>query len=160
MAITEPGAGSDVLGVRTSARRVAGGWVLNGSKMFITNGSSADLIVVVARTELAARPSRSLSLLVVEPAVSPVQRGGSLDKVGQVEAETSELFFDDVFVPGENVLGEVGAGFGYLVERLAQERLAAAIASVAHARAALEETVGYVRERSAFGRPIGDFQAT
>lgn len=159
MAITEPGAGSDVLGIRTNARRVDGGWVLSGTKMFITNGSSADLIIVVARTEPDARPSRSLSLFVVEAATSQIGRGVSLDKAGQTEVETSELFFDDVHVPDSNLLGERGAGFGYLMERLAQERLSCAVAALAHAREALEQTIGYVRQRHAFGQPIGGFQA-
>jgi alkylation response protein AidB-like acyl-CoA dehydrogenase len=159
MAITEPGAGSDVLGIRTTATRVDSGWLLSGAKTFITNGSSADLIVVAAKSE-EAKPSRAISLLVVETAHSPVGRGGSLDKVGQTEAETSELFFDNVFVPADNLLGQPGAGFGYMVERLAQERLSCAIASLAHARVALDDTISYTRQRSAFGQPIGDFQAT
>jgi len=159
IAITEPGAGSDVLGIRTTATRVEHGWLLRGAKTFITNGSSADLIVVAARSE-TAKPSRSLSLFVVETAKSVIGRGASLDKVGQAEAETSELFFDDVFVEADNLLGEPGAGFGYMVERLAQERLACAIAALAQARAALEETIYYVRQRTAFGQSIGAFQAT
>jgi alkylation response protein AidB-like acyl-CoA dehydrogenase len=159
IAITEPDAGSDVLGIRSTATPVACGWLLNGAKTFITNGSSADLILVVAKSE-AARPSQAMSIFVVDTARSPVRRGGSLGKVGQAEAETSELFFDDVFVPADNLLGQPGAGFGYLMDRLAQERLSCAVASVAHARAALELTLDYVRHRFAFGQPIGSLQAT
>jgi len=159
IAITEPGAGSDVLGLRTTATRVEAGWLLNGAKTFITNGSSADLIVVAAKSE-DAKPSRAISLLVVETAHSPVGRGGSLDKVGQTEAETSELFFDDVFVPADNLLGESGRRVRLYGRTAAQERLSCAIASLAHARTALDDTIAYTRSRSAFGRPIGDFQAT
>jgi alkylation response protein AidB-like acyl-CoA dehydrogenase len=159
IAITEPGAGSDVLGIRTTATRDASGWVLNGAKTFITNGSSADLIIVAAKSE-KAKPGRSISLFVVEPEVSPIGRGASLEKVGQTEVETSELFFDDVHVPEANLLGEPGAGFGYLVQRLAQERLSCAVASLGHARAALDETIEYVRQRTAFGQSVGAFQAT
>jgi len=159
IAITEPGAGSDVLGIRTTAARDGSGWILNGAKTFITNGSSADLIIVAAKSE-KDKASRSISLFVVETAVSPVGRGPSLQKVGQTEVETSELFFDNVYVDAANLLGEPGAGFGYMVERLAQERLSCAIASLGHARAALDETIEYVRQRSAFGQPIGSFQAS
>jgi alkylation response protein AidB-like acyl-CoA dehydrogenase len=159
IAITEPGAGSDVLGIRTTARRDGSGWILNGAKTFITNGSSADLIIVAAKSE-QGKPSRSISLFVVETAVSPIGRGPSLEKVGQTEVETSELFFDDVYVQDANLLGEPGSGFGYMVERLAQERLSCAVASLGHARAALDETIEHVRHRSAFGQSIGAFQAT
>jgi len=159
IAITEPGAGSDVLGIRTTATRMGSGWVLNGSKTFTTNGSSADLIIVAAKSE-ADKPSRSMSLFVVEADRAKFGRGASLEKIGQTEAETSELFFDDVFVDGSSLLGEAGAGFGYIVERLAQERLSCAVAALGHARGALEETIEYVRQRSAFGQPIGSFQAT
>jgi alkylation response protein AidB-like acyl-CoA dehydrogenase len=159
IAITEPSAGSDVLGIRTTATRTRSGWVLNGSKTFATNGSSADLIIVAAKSE-AAKPSQSISLFVVEADKAAIGRGASLEKIGQTEAETSELFFDDVFVDGSSLLGEAGAGFGYIVERLAQERLSCAVAALGHARAALEETIEYVRQRSAFGQPIGSFQAT
>jgi long-chain-acyl-CoA dehydrogenase len=140
IAITEPGAGSDVLGIRTTATRDGSGWILNGAKTFITNGSSADLIIVAAKSE-KDKASRSISLFVVETAMSPVGRGPSLEKVGQTEVETSELFFDNVYVDAANLLGEPGAGFGYMVERLAQERLSCAIASLGHARAAMDETI-------------------
>jgi alkylation response protein AidB-like acyl-CoA dehydrogenase len=159
IAITEPGAGSDVLGIRTTATRDGSGWVLNGAKTFITNGSSADLIIVAAKSE-KAKPSRSISLFVVEPEISPIGHGASLEKIGQAEVETSELFFDNVYVPDANLLGESGAGFGYMVQRLAQERLSCAVASLGHARAALDDTIEYVRQRSAFGHSIGAFQAT
>jgi alkylation response protein AidB-like acyl-CoA dehydrogenase len=159
IAITEPVAGSDVLGIRTTARRDGSAWILNGAKTFITNGSSADLIIVAANSE-QGKPSRSISLFVVETGVSPVGRGLSLEKVGQTEVETSELFFDNVCVPDTNLLGEPGAGFGYMMDRLAQERLSCAVASLGHARAAVDETIEYVRHRSAFGQSIGSFQAT
>jgi alkylation response protein AidB-like acyl-CoA dehydrogenase len=159
IAITEPGAGSDVLGIRTTATRMGSGWTLNGAKTFTTNGSSADLIIVAAKSE-ADKPSRSISLFVVEADKVVLGRGASLEKIGQTEAETSELFFDNVWVDGFSLLGEAGAGFGYMVERLAQERLSCAVAALGHARAAFEETIEYVRQRSAFGQPIGSFQAT
>lgn len=158
LAMTEPSGGSDLAALRTTAVRVEGGWLLNGSKSFITNGYSADLVVVATRTspELGAR---GISLFVVEAGMRGFERGRKLDKVGQPESDTAELFFADVFVPDENVLGEVDAGFGYMMQRLVGERIGAAVSNLAHARQILEETLDYVRERTAFGQPVGSFQA-
>lgn len=160
IAITEPDAGSDVLGIRTNAQRTDSGWVLNGTKTFITNGSSADLVIVVAMTEPTARPARSLSLFVVETNECEIGRSAPFSKLGQTEVETCELSFKNVHLGAGNLLGEPGAGFGYLMERLAQERLSCAVASLSHAREALAQTITYVRQRRAFGQPIGSFQET
>lgn len=157
IAMTEPGAGSDLASLRTTARPDGDGWVLDGSKTFITNGLSADLVVVAARTgEGSARSS--ITLFAVEADTEGFTRGRKLEKVGQPEADTGELFFSAARVPAENVLGEVGAGFGYMMERLPQERISVACANIAHAAAALARTLEYVTERQAFGRPIGSFQ--
>jgi alkylation response protein AidB-like acyl-CoA dehydrogenase len=153
--MTEPGAGSDLAAIRTTARRDGDDWIVNGAQTFITNGSRADLVVVAVRT---GPGRRDLSLLVVEGDSEGFTRGVALDKVGQHEADTAELFFDDVRVPGENLLGEPGQGFPYMMERLPQERISTAIVNVAHAREVLRVTLDYVRERVAFGRPVGSFQ--
>jgi alkylation response protein AidB-like acyl-CoA dehydrogenase len=153
--MTEPGAGSDLAALRTTAVRDGEDWVINGTKTFITNGAGADLVVVAARTGPARR---EISLFVVEAGTPGFTRGAPLHKVGQPEADTAELFFDDARIPVDNVLGELNLGFAYMVERLPQERLSAAVANLAHARAAVEQTLGYVRERRAFGRPVGTFQ--
>ncbi|WP_051471187.1 acyl-CoA dehydrogenase family protein [Patulibacter minatonensis] len=156
--MTEPGAGSDLAALRTNAKRQDDGtWLLNGSKTFITNGLHAELVVVAART--SPGPSRSaISLFVLEEGMEGFVRGRKLDKVGQPEADTAELFFENVRVPAENLLGEEGRGFPYMMERLAQERLSAACVNIAHADIAVERTLEYVKERQAFGRPIGTFQ--
>ena len=151
--MTEPAAGSDLRGILTTAEPADGGWVLNGSKTFITNGISADLLVVAARTG-----ERGLSLFVVEADMEGFSRGRSLDKIGQHEADTAELFFDSVFVPAENQLGELGGGMRYMADHLAQERMSSSVLDLAHARHALGLTLDYVRERRAFGRPVGTFQ--
>lgn len=157
IALTEPGGGSDLAALRASAVRRDGGWVLNGSKTFITNGVGAGIVIVAARTDPRAR-AKGISLFVVEDGTSGFARGRKLDKVGQPEADTAELFFDDVHVPAENLLGEENKGFAYAMQRLAQERLGAAISNTAHAEAVLGETLAWARERSAFGQPIGSFQ--
>jgi alkylation response protein AidB-like acyl-CoA dehydrogenase len=153
--MTEPSAGSDLAGLRTTARRDGGDWIVNGSKTFITNGTSADLVLVAARTGDARH---AISLLVVEEGMPGFARGRKLDKVGQPEADTGELFFEDVRVPDANLIGEVGAGFRHMMERLPQERISAAVGNVEHAWEAVRITLEYVRERQAFGRPIGTFQ--
>ena len=158
IAMTEPEGGSDLAALRTRAVRTDGGWALSGSKTFITNGLVADLVIVAARTNQGSA-SQAISLLAVERDMPGFVRGRKLEKIGQHEADTAELFFDDVFVPDENILGQVGLGFVYMMERLPQERLSAACANVAHAAAAVSRTLEYVRERRAFGRPIGTFQA-
>jgi alkylation response protein AidB-like acyl-CoA dehydrogenase len=153
IAMTEPGAGSDLRSLQTSARERDGDWILNGSKTFVTNGSWADLILVAARTS-----KRGITLLGVEKEMPGFSRGRNLEKVGQHEAGTAELFFTDVRVPAENLIGELDRGFEHMMRQLPQERLSAAALNVAHAAVALESTLEYVRERRAFGQPIGTFQ--
>jgi alkylation response protein AidB-like acyl-CoA dehydrogenase len=155
--MSEPGGGSDLAGIRTRAVADGDGWVLNGSKTFITNGTSADLVVTAARTPEDGE--RSLTLFAVEQGMPGYSCGRKLDKSGQHEADTAELFFEDLRVPGENVLGEVGRGFPAMMERLPLERLGSAAGNVAHAANALELTLEYARERRAFGQPIGSFGA-
>jgi alkylation response protein AidB-like acyl-CoA dehydrogenase len=152
IAMTEPGTGSDLQGIQASARRDGDGWVLNGSKTFITNGIMADLVIVVARTDPDAG-SRGFSLLVVERGMEGFERGRRLEKVGLKAQDTAELSFTDVRVPDANVLGEPGGGLVALMQNLAQERLSIAVGSVAGAARALELTVAYTKERTAFGRP-------
>lgn len=154
IAMTEPGAGSDLRGIRTSARRSGSGWVLSGSKTFITNGLLADLVIVVAET------GDGLSLLLVPADAPGFSRGRKLDKIGLAAQDTAELFFDDVPLGPDAVLGEVGRGIEYLKFNLPRERLSISVRAVASARRALDLTVAYCKERVAFGRPIGDFQAT
>jgi alkylation response protein AidB-like acyl-CoA dehydrogenase len=156
--MTEPGAGSDLAAIATTAVADGDDWVLNGSKTFITNGLSADLVVVAARTPEVGDGRRSISLFVVEAEMAGFNRGRKLDKVGQPEADTAELFFEDLRVPGANLIGEPGRGFHHMTEALATERLSGAVANLAHAVGALEQTLTYAAERRAFGRPIGSFQ--
>ena len=157
IAMTEPGTGSDLGGVRTTAVRDGGHYILNGAKTFITNGINSDLVIVVCKTDPAAR-HRGMSLLVVEAGMPGFERGRNLDKVGQHAADTAELFFDDVAVPVANRLCEEGTGFAQLVVKLPQERLSIAVAAVAEAEAAFGWTLDYCRSRHAFGQPIGSFQ--
>ncbi len=158
IAMTEPAAGSDLQGIRTTARRDGDGWVLNGSKTFITNGINADLVIVVARTATDVPASRGLSLLVVERGMPGFSRGRNLDKVGLSAQDTAELFFDDVRVPDTNLLGNRDQGFAHLMQNLPQERLHIAVSAVAAAETVLALTVEYVTDRTAFGRPVGSFQ--
>ncbi|BAH50612.1 acyl-CoA dehydrogenase family protein [Rhodococcus opacus] len=161
VAMTEPGAGSDLKNIKTTALRDGDHYVINGAKTFISNGSQADLIVVVAKTDPAAG-AKGVSLIVVETAEAPgFTRGRILDKVGQHGADTSELSFEDVRVPVANLLGgEEGRGFGQLMTQLAQERLLIGVTAVATMEAAVTETVEYTKSRSAFGQSIFDFQNT
>ncbi len=159
IAMTEPGTGSDLAGIATSAVRKDGEYVVNGAKTFITNGINADLVVTAVRTDRGER-HRGLSLLVVERGTPGFERGRNLEKIGTHAQDTAELFFDDARVPAENLLGNEGEGFAYLVSNLPQERLSIAVAAVAAADAALGWTVEYVRDRKAFGTPIGSFQNT
>ncbi|MCF8601973.1 acyl-CoA dehydrogenase family protein [Gordonia sp. HY442] len=159
IAMSEPGTGSDLQGITTTATRVDGGWSLTGSKTFITSGILADLVIVVARTDVAAG-SKGFTLMVVEADLPGFRRGRKLRKVGLQAQDTAELFFDDVFVPDANVLGGVGSGFGHLMDSLPLERLGIALAGQFAAEAALRWTVDYVRERRAFGKAIADFQNT
>ena len=156
IAMTEPGTGSDVAAIATRARRVDGGYVVSGAKTFISNGLNADLVVTAVRT--GEDRHRGLSILVLEDGMDGFTRGRNLEKLGTHAADTAELFFDEVFVPAENLLGEEGSGFRYLMHNLAQERLAIAITATAGARGAIDRTLEYVKERHAFGRPVGTFQ--
>ncbi len=158
IAMTEPAAGSDLQGIRTTARRDGDGWLLTGSKTFITNGINADLVIVVARTDPDAPGSRGLSLLVVERDMPGFTRGRNLAKIGLKAQDTAELYFDDVRVPAENLLGTENRGFAHLMENLPQERLSIAVGAVAAAETVLARTVEYVTGRTAFGRPVGSFQ--
>jgi long-chain-acyl-CoA dehydrogenase len=157
VAMTEPGMGSDLGSLRTTAVRDDDHYLVDGSKTFITNGINADLVVTAVKTDAAQR-HRGISLVVVERRMPGFERGRNLDKIGQHAQDTAELFFTGVGVPVSNRLGEEGSGFAYLVAKLPQERLSIAVAAVAAARTALDWTLEYVRERSAFGRPIGSFQ--
>jgi alkylation response protein AidB-like acyl-CoA dehydrogenase len=156
IAMTEPGTGSDLAGIRTRATRERDGWRLNGQKSFITNGINADLVIVAART--GEDQHRGLSLLMVERGMEGFERGKQIEKLGQHCSDTTELFFDDVHVPAENMIGPEGSGFLQLISRLVPERLILAIGATAGAEHAFELTLGYVKERKAFGRPIGSFQ--
>jgi alkylation response protein AidB-like acyl-CoA dehydrogenase len=159
IAMTEPGAGSDLQGIRTTAARDGAEWVINGAKTFITNGILSDLVIVVARTDQSAA-ARGISLIVVERGAPGFSRGRKLDKLGLVAQDTAELFFDDVRVPAENLLGTEGGGFIHLMERLPRERMSIAMMAVAATRAALGWTVEYTKQRTAFGQPIAAFQNT
>ncbi|MEQ9334389.1 acyl-CoA dehydrogenase family protein [Thalassobaculum sp.] len=159
IAMTEPGTGSDLQGVRTSAVRDGNHYVVNGQKTFITNGQLADLIVVVCKTD-PALGAKGTSLILVEADRTGFARGRNLDKIGLKAQDTSELFFDDVRVPITNLLGEENQGFRYLMQELPQERLLIAISAVTVIEAALEWTIAYTRGRQAFGRAIADFQNT
>ena len=159
IAMTEPGTGSDLQGVKTTAIRDGDHYVLNGSKTYITNGQNADVVIVVAKTD-PSLGSKGISLILVERGTPGFERGRNLDKVGQNSADTSELFFNDVRVPITNCLGEEGRGFAYLMNQLAQERLQIAIAGQAGAQRAFDEAVKFTKERKAFGQAIFDFQNT
>jgi alkylation response protein AidB-like acyl-CoA dehydrogenase len=159
IAMSEPGAGSDLQGLKTTAVRDGDEWVLNGSKTFITNGLLADLVIVVARTDPEAG-ARGFSLLVVERGMPGFERGRKLDKIGMKAQDTAELFFEDVRVPAANLLGTEGHGFFHLMENLPQERLSIAAVAVAASRIVLDLTVQYCKDRTAFGKPIGKFQNT
>ncbi len=157
LAMTEPGGGSDLAALRTTATVAGDDWLLNGSKIFITNGGSADLILVAASTD-PALGARGITLFGVLAESAGFRRGRILDKVGQDEADTAELFFDNVRVPDSQRLGEVNTGFAMLMQHLVAERMGAAVANTAHADQILKETLDYVKKREAFGQPIGSFQ--
>jgi acyl-CoA dehydrogenase len=158
LGITEPDAGSDVAGLRTFARKVDGGYVVNGSKTFITNGARADLVVTAVKTTETGG-HRGLSFLVIEKGMEGFSVSRKLEKLGWHASDTAELAFDDVFVPEENLLGEENRGFYLIVANFQWERLLMALGAVGSMEAVIERTVAYMRERSAFGRPIGGFQA-
>jgi len=159
IAMTEPGAGSDLQGVRTTAKKDGNHYVISGSKTYITNGQNADLIIVVAKTE-PDKGAKGTSLILVEAGTEGFARGRNLDKIGQHSADTSELFFNDVRVPMTNCLGEENKGFIYLMSQLPQERLGIAIGAQAGAQRAYDEAVKFTKDRKAFGKTVFDFQNT
>ena len=157
IAMSEPGAGSDLQGIRTTAVRDGGDWILNGQKTFISNGQLCDLVIVFARTDPDAG-HLGYSLLMVERGMAGFERGRNLEKVGMHAQDTSELFFSDVRVPAANLLGEPGAGFVALMQNLPRERIAIGATALAGAEHVFATTLDYCRQRQAFGRPIGSFQ--
>ena len=157
LGITEPNTGSDVAGIRTTGLKKGGAFIVNGAKTFISNGINSDVVIVVCRTD-PEKGHRGISLLLVERGMKGFERGRNLSKLGMHAQDTAELFFSDVEVPGENVLGEEGNGFVYLMTNLAQERLGIAVGAVAVADAALHWTLDYTKERKAFGQSISQFQ--
>ena len=157
IAMTEPSGGSDLAALKSTAVRDGEDWILNGSKTFITNGYQADLVVVAARTS-PEKGAKGITLFGVETGMPGFERGRKLDKVGQEESDTAELFFTDVRIPGANVIGEVDRGFIAMMERLPQERVGGAVSNTAHAQQILVETIAYAKERKAFGQSIGSFQ--
>ena len=159
IAMTEPGTGSDLQGVKTTAKKDGNHYVINGSKTYITNGQNADVVIVVAKTD-PKEGAKGVSLILVEADREGFARGRNLDKIGQHSADTSELFFDDVRVPITNCLGEEGRGFIYLMNQLPQERLSIAIGAQAGAQRAFDEAVSFTKDRKAFGQRIFDFQNT
>lgn len=157
IAMTEPNTGSDLQGVRTTATRENGCYIVNGSKTFITNGINSDFVLTVVKTN-PDMGHAGMSLVAIERGMEGFTRGRNLEKIGLKAQDTAEMFFEDVRVPEENLLGSEGAGFMYLMQELPQERLSIAVGAVAGAEAALEMTIKYAQERHAFGRPIGSFQ--
>jgi long-chain-acyl-CoA dehydrogenase len=155
--MTEPSGGSDLAALKTTAVRDGDGWVINGSKTFITNGYSADLVVVAARTS-PEKKSRGITLFGIEAAAPGFSRGRRLDKAGQDESDTAELFFQGLRVTDAELIGEVDQGFVHMMQRLPRERLGAAVSNIAHAKQILLETIDYAKQRRAFGAPIGSFQ--
>jgi alkylation response protein AidB-like acyl-CoA dehydrogenase len=157
IAMTEPGTGSDLAGIATTAIRDGDHYVVNGAKTFISNGINSDIVITAVKTDPTQRHA-GVSLIVIERGMPGFERGRNLDKLGQHAADTAELSFSDVRVPVANLLGEEGQGFKYLVNNLPQERLQIAVAAVAASRTVLDTTLEYVKERKAFGKPIGSFQ--
>ncbi|CAM3736533.1 acyl-CoA dehydrogenase family protein [Tsukamurella ocularis] len=155
--MTEPSAGSDLAGIKSTAVRSGDDWILNGSKTFITNGYTCDVAVIAAKTNPDAK-ARGISLFAVDCTLPGFERGRKLDKVGQPEADTAELFYSDLRVPASALIGEVDRGFYHMMEKLPQERIGSAVGNVAHAKQILAETIEYARERKAFGASIGSFQ--
>jgi acyl-CoA dehydrogenase len=159
IAMTEPGAGSDLAGMRTSAVRDGDDWVINGSKTFITNGLQAGLVIVCAKTDPAAG-SKGISLFIVDTSIKGFARGNKIEKIGQHAGDTAELFFEDMRVPHSAMLGDEGKGFVYLMQELPRERLGVASQSMGAADGAMALTIDYVKERKAFGQSIAQFQNT
>lgn len=161
IAMTEPGTGSDLQAIRTTARKDGNHYVINGSKTYITNGQNTDLTLVVAKTDPDATPAwKGMSIILVESDRQGFKKGRKLDKIGQEAADTSELFFEDVRVPMTNCLGEEGKGFLYLMSQLPQERLSIAVSAQASAQKAFDETVEFTKTRKAFAGMVFDFQNT
>ena len=159
IAMTEPGTGSDLAGIKTKAIRDGDHYVVDGAKTFITNGINADLLVTAVKTDPSQR-HKGISMLIIEGDTPGLERGRNLEKIGMHSQDTAELFFNEARVPVENLLGSEGQGFGQMVHNLAQERLSVAVAGIATAQAAIRMTVEYVKERQAFGSPISTFQNT
>jgi acyl-CoA dehydrogenase len=159
LAMTEPGAGSDVAGMRTQAIKDGDSSILNGSKTFITNGNMANMIVVCAKTDLKAG-AKGISLFLVDTSLPGFSRGKPIEKIGQHSSDTAELFFADMRLPADALLGEEGKGFTYLMQELPRERLGCAVQAIGHAQGALDLTVDYVTQRKAFGQSVGQFQNT
>jgi acyl-CoA dehydrogenase len=159
IAMTEPGAGSDLQGIKTTALRAGDHYLINGSKTFITNGQNAGVVVVATKTDPKAG-AKGTTLFTLDTTLPGFKRGRNLDKIGLHAADTSELFFDNVRVPASEVLGRVGGGFGHLIDELPRERLVLAVGAVGHAQGALEKTLEYVTSRKAFGQPLASFQNT
>ncbi|WNC74202.1 acyl-CoA dehydrogenase family protein [Thalassotalea psychrophila] len=159
LAMSEPGAGSDVKSIKTTAVDQGDHYLVNGSKTFITNGYCSDIIVVAVKTD-PTEGKRGVSLIIVEAGMAGFEKGQKLNKAGSHACDTAELFFQDVKVPKENLLGEEGKGFYYLMNDLAQERLAVAVSGQAVAESILEQTIEYVQERKAFGKEVASFQNT
>ncbi|MBB3925802.1 alkylation response protein AidB-like acyl-CoA dehydrogenase [Sphingobium jiangsuense] len=159
IAMTEPGAGSDLQGVRTSAVRDGDDYIVNGSKTYITNGQNCDVCIVVAKTD-PTLGAKGTTLILIDADTPGFEKGRNLDKIGQHSADTSELFFHDVRVPRSNVLGKEGEGFVYLMSQLPQERLSIAISAQACAQRAFDEAVAFTRDRKAFGKTVFEFQNT
>jgi len=157
LAMTEPGTGSDLQSIATTARRDGDHYIVNGQKTFISNGINADLVIVAVKTDPEA-DAQGVSLLVLERGMDGFERGRNLEKLGLKAQDTAELFFSDVRVPEENLLGEEGKGFIYLMEKLPQERLSIAVVAAAACEGMIDMTLSYVKDRKAFGRPVGSFQ--
>ncbi|WP_244930925.1 acyl-CoA dehydrogenase family protein [Nocardioides sp. W7] len=155
--MTEPSGGSDLAALKTTAVRDGDDWVINGSKTFITNGYSADLVIVAARTS-PEKKARGITLFAVDTTAPGFSRGRKLDKVGQDESDTAELFFENLRVTDAEIVGQLDGGFIHMMQKLPQERLGCAISNVAHAKQILEETIQYAKDRKAFGQSIGNFQ--
>ncbi len=159
IAMTEPGAGSDLAALRTSAEKVPEGWKINGSKIFITNGLLADMVIVCAKTDPQAG-AKGVSLFLVDASLPGFSKGKGIHKIGQHSSDTAELFFEDLIVPEDALLGELNKGFVYLMQELPRERLGVASQALGAMEGALQLTLDYVQERKAFGQRIGDFQNT
>ncbi|WP_416397175.1 acyl-CoA dehydrogenase family protein [Allohahella sp. A8] len=159
LAMTEPGAGSDLAGMRTSAVKEGDHYILNGSKTFITNGNIADMIIVCAKTDTKAG-AKGISLFLVDTSIEGFSTGKPIHKIGQHSSDTAELFFENMAIPADALLGEEGKGFGYLMQELPRERLGCAVQAIGHAQGALDITCAYVKERKAFGGTVAQFQNT